>query len=168
MTMHHLPLPKRLIGFLFPLLILGMAFVTAPAFIANDLVWWPVFIFALPLLLSLVICIEYWNAAVGFDESGLHYRSVGYAIEARWEQVSVHETNGRTNLRLTEAQPRLYPWLGAMYQALAVFMAPRARYASGMMALVPLSSFATAPDDAVMQDFKRFCPPQKAPEQASA
>lgn len=160
MIMHHLPMPQRLIGFLFPLLILGMAAVSAPTFIANDLAWWPVFIFALPLLISLVISIEYWNIALGFDESGIQYRSVGYAIAAPWEQVSVLEANGRTSLRLSEAEPRLYPWLGVMYHALTFFMTHRARYARGMMAIVPLSSFGTRPDDAVMADFKRHCPPE--------
>lgn len=131
--MHHLPMPRRLTGLLFPLLILGMACVTAPTFIANDLAWWPVFIFALPLLLSLVICVEYWNGAVGFDDSGVHYRSVGYTIAAPWEQVFVHEANGRTSLRLAEAEPRLYPWLSVMYHALTFLVTHRARHARGMM-----------------------------------
>lgn len=162
MTMYYLPLPRRLIGVLSPVLILGMAAVSAPTFIANDLAWWPVYIFALPLLLALVICVEYWNVAVRFDASGVHYLSVGYAIEARWEQVSVIKANGGTSLHLAEAEPRFYPWLGVMYHALAALVSPRARYARGMMAIVPLSFFATRPDDAVMLEFRRHYQQTKA------
>jgi hypothetical protein len=156
MIMHHLPMPRRLIGVLFPVLVLGIASVTAPTFIANGLGWWPVYIFALPLLLAFVICVEYWNIAVGFDASGVHYRSVGYEIEARWEQVSVIQDKSWTSLHLAEAQPRFYPWLGVMYQALTVLVRYRARHARGMMAIVPLSYFATRPDDPVMREFRHY------------
>ncbi|WP_086469942.1 hypothetical protein [Devosia lucknowensis] len=153
-------MPKRLVALIFPVLILGIAVGVTPTFIAEGLAWWPVFIFGLPAMLSIVMCVEYWNASIAMDENGLRFQSVGYGIAARWDQVSVREGNGKTSLLLTDATPEFRPWMGAMYQVLTVFMAPRARYARGLMALVPLSLFSTGPDDAVMREFRRFFPAQ--------
>nr|WP_314261633.1 hypothetical protein [uncultured Devosia sp.] len=107
MTTYFLPSQRRIIGFVFPLLILGMAAVAAPTFIQAGLAWWPLFIFGLPLLLAIVICVEHWNVSVALGDEGLRYGSVGYELSATWAQVSVRENDGKITLVVSQAEPRL-------------------------------------------------------------
>ncbi|WEK03438.1 MAG: hypothetical protein P0Y65_14705 [Candidatus Devosia phytovorans] len=154
MTTYFVPQPRRMIGFLFPLLILGMAAVAAPTFIQAGLAWWPLFIFGLPLLLAIVICLEFWNSSVSLGDEGLRYRSVGYELSATWAQVHQRDA-GKTTLVVSQAEPRLYPWLAPMNGVLSLLMPGRARYAGGLMGNIPLWYFATEQDDTVMVDFHR-------------
>lgn len=154
MTMHVLPLQRRMVAFVFPLIIVVTAVLTTPTFIEAGLHWWPLFIFGLPGLLALLICFEYWNAAIGFDSEQLHYRSVGYQVTAPWHRLSERVTDGKVSLYVRECEPRYHWWLWIMQAVLGVFMPHRSRYAHGLMAVVPLYWFASAPDDAVMTEFR--------------
>jgi len=155
MTMHFLPLQRRVIAFVFPLIIVVIAALATPTFIRAGLPWWPLFIFGPPGLLALLICFEYWNASIGFDESHLHYRAVGYTVVAPWEKVSERGQGGRISLHVSECEPRYHWWLGIMQAVLSVLMPARSRYAHGLIAIIPLYWFASSPDDAVMSEFRR-------------
>lgn len=156
MTMHVLPLHRRVVALIFPLIIGGIAVLTTPTFFEVGLPWWPLLILGLPGLLSLLICFEYWNAAIGFDSEQLHFRSVGYQVTAPWQRVSERITDGKVSLYVEACEPRYRWWLWIMQSALHVFMPHRSRYAHGLMALIPLYWFASAPDGAVMQDFRKY------------
>ncbi|WP_343315449.1 hypothetical protein AAIB41_11590 [Brucella sp. BE17] len=158
MIMYFLPLKRRLVAFVFPLLIILLAVVTTPTFVQAGLPWWPLFIFALPGLLALVICVEYWNVAIGFSDTHVQFQSVGYQVEAPWSKVSERSNKGRIVLLISECEPHYAPWLGLMQRALSILMPGRARYAHGMMATIPLFSFSTAPNDAVMNTYRRLVP----------
>lgn len=150
MTMHFLPLQRRLVAFLFPLIVVAIAALTTPAFIEAGLHWWPLFIFGAPVLLALLICFEYWSAAIGFDAEKLHYRSVGYQLTAPWHRLSERLIDGKMSLYVSECEPRYHWWLWIMQAVLGPIMPRRSRYAHGLMAMIPLHWFASSPDDAVM------------------
>lgn len=156
MTTHFPPLSRRLVALVFPLMILGIAAATTPTFVRAGLASWPAFIFGPPMVLALVIAFEYWNVSIGFSRDKVHYRSVGYGLEATRSQVSVQDDGGKLVLRISEAEPKFHTWLGPMHHALTALMPQRARYAEGMMASIPLWYFTAAPSDAVTQDFQRF------------
>lgn len=155
MTTYFVPQPRRMTGFLFPLLMLGMAAVMAPTLINAGLAIWVLFIFGLPLLLAIVICVEYWNISLILDDEGLRYRSVGYELKATWAQASVRQGDGKPTLVICEAEPRLSWWLAPMNGVLSVLMLRRVRYAGGLMGSIPLWYFATTPDDAVLVEVRR-------------
>lgn len=156
MVLHHMPIQRRVVAFVFPFLVLIMAGISTPRFIDAGLPWWPLFIFGLPAILAIVICVEYWNAAIGFDAEQVCFRSVGYQVVAPWVNVSERQSGGRSFLYIDQCVPQYSWWLGAMQNVLRIFMPGRSRYAHGLMAAIPLYSFVTAPDDAVMTDYRRF------------
>ncbi|KAA0971837.1 hypothetical protein FPY71_01520 [Aureimonas fodinaquatilis] len=144
---------RRLTAFVFPVLIIVPAALTTPTFIEAGLAWWPLFIFGLPMVLAILICVEYWNASIQIDGNMLRYQSVGYQLDATWRQVSVTNKNGKVTLRVSEAEPRLHLWLAPMQRILMLFIPRRALFAQGLMASIPLWYFSTASDDAVMAEF---------------
>lgn len=155
MTMHFMPLQRRLVAFVFPLLVVIMAGASTPGFVEAGLPLWPLFIFALPALLSLIICSDYWNAAIGFSQGHMHFRSVGYDIVAPMQKVTERQSAGKVVLSVSDCEPRYSWWLAPMQAVLGVLMPGRSRYAHGLMATVPLYSFSTAPNDAVMKAYRQ-------------
>jgi hypothetical protein len=154
-TMYFLPLRSRMVALVFPVLILAMAGVATPTFVEAGLPWWPLFIFGLPGFLAIVIAVEYWNVAIGFDAGAIHYRSVGYSVSAPWNTVSERNDGGKISLAIDRCEPHYHWWLGAMQAALSALMPGRARYAQGLMANVPLSWFSASPGDEVMTAYLR-------------
>lgn len=154
MTIFVLPLQRRLVAFVFPLIVGAIAVLTTPTFLEAGLPWWPLFIFGLPGLLALQICFDYWNAAIGFDAEQLHYRSVGYRVTAPWHQLSERWIDGKVLLHVRDCEPHYHWWLGIMQAVLGLFMPARSRYAHDLMAIIPLHWFAATPDSAVMRDFR--------------
>lgn len=154
MTMHALPLQRRLAAVVFPVIIVVIAALTTPTFIRAGLPWWPLFIFGPPGLVALLIAVEYWNAAIGFDSEQMHYRSVGYQLTAPWNRLSERVTDGKLSLHVRECEPRYHWWLWIMQATLSVFMPARSRYAHGLMAVIPLYWFAATPDDEVMREYR--------------
>lgn len=156
MTMHILPLHRRVVAFVFPLIILVIVGVTTPTFIEVGLPWWPLFIFGLPAILSVFMAIEYWNVAIGFDADGVRYRSGGYSVSAPWSTVSERASGRGSVLYVDQCEPRYRWWLGGMQVVLGVLWPARSRYAHGLMAIIPVWWFSTGPNDPVMADFARF------------
>lgn len=152
---YFLPLHRRSIGLIFPLLILVIAGLITPTFMSAGLPWWPLFVLCLPGLLAIIIAIEFWNVAIGFDAEGVHYRSVGYSVSAPWKRVSERRNGNTVSLNIEACEPRYHWWLGMMQAVLSVFLPGRARYANGLMATIPLSWFSTGPGDAVMVTYAR-------------
>jgi hypothetical protein len=56
--MHHMRPASRAVAYIFPGLILALIALSVPGFMETGRILWVGFIFALPLLLSIVICIE--------------------------------------------------------------------------------------------------------------
>lgn len=154
MTICVLPLRRRLVAFVFPLIVGAIAALTIPTFIEAGLPWWPLFIFGVPGLLALQICFEYWNVTIGFDAEQLHYRSVGYQVTAPWHHLSERVIDGKVLLHVRDCEPHYHWWLWIMQAFLSMFMPARSRYAHGLMAIIPLHWFASTPDSAVMREIR--------------
>ena len=158
MIMHTMPPGRRAVAYVFPAIILVTAALSTPAFMSTGRIWWLVAILGLPLVLAVVICIEYRRAALGFDASGVHFRSVGYQLHAPWHNVTFDANGDKPILRVTGATPELFPWLSAMYRLLAVLTPMRAARAEAMMTTIPLYAFLSAGDDSVLHDLRANAP----------
>lgn len=158
MRMHLLPPGRRAIAFVFPGIIVLIAVIIIPGFVAADLAWWPLFILGLPAVLAVVICVEFRAIAIGFDASGVRYRSVGYQLAAPWSGVQLQTVGGKAILRVIEGERQFFPWLGVMHAILSVLMPRRANFASRVMETIPFYYFMTASDDAVMADLRAAAP----------
>lgn len=158
MTMHLLPERHRAIAFIFPAIIVVIAAISFPVFIGAGRGWWPVFILAPAAILAVVICIEFRAIAIGFDASGVHYRSVGYALDVPWSGLAFHANGGKPVLRVTQGQRHFFPWLGVLYAILRVVMPFRANHASVAMANIPLYFFVVSERDSVMADLRATAP----------
>lgn len=141
MIMHHMPLARRAVAYVFPAIIVVIAALAAPAFAETGRIWWLVAILALPAALAVLICVEYRAAALGFDADGVHFRSVGYRMHVPWQDISLETQHGKPIIRARAAVPQFFPWLGFLYSVLAVLVPRRARHAGGMMSIIPLYAF---------------------------
>jgi len=158
MTMHHLPPGRRAVAFIFPAIIVIIAALGMPAFAGTGREWWLLAILALPLILAMVICREYRAVAIGFDAAGVHYRSVGYTLYAPWQTVTFDARGNSPVLRVSQAKPDFFPWLGIMHRALSLLVPYRARRAETMMTSIPLHAFLTAGDGPALQDLRAIAP----------
>jgi hypothetical protein len=156
--MHLLSPGRRAVAFVFPGIIVLIAVIITPGFIAADLAWWPLFILGLPAVLAVVISIEFRAIAIGFDASGVRYRSVGYQLAVPWSGVQLQTVGGKPILLATEGERQFFPWLDMMHNILSVLMPRRANFASRAMETIPLYYFMTASDDAVMADLRAVAP----------
>lgn len=157
MIMHHLPPARRAVAYIFPVIILAMIAYAIPRFMETGRVLWVVYIFAVPLVLSFTICVEYLGAALGFDTDGAHFRSVGYKLDVPWDGMTLDREGSKTILRVTQGNRVFYPWAGFMYDALMLLVPYRARRANVMMTTIPLYAFTNGAD-AVMRDLRDAAP----------
>lgn len=157
MTVHHMLPARRAVAYIFPALVLAMIAFALPGFMETGRVWWVLFIFALPLVLAIVICVEYRAAALGFDATGAHFRSVGYTLHVPWDGMTLDRDGGKLILRVTQGKRVFFPWLGFMYDTLMLLAPYRARRADVMMTTIPLYPFTNG-DDAVMRDLRAAAP----------
>lgn len=158
MTMHLMRPGHRAVAYIFPALILAMVAYSVPGFMETGRLLWVGFIFALPLLLSIIICLEYRAAAIGFDAKGLRFRSVGYTLDVPWANVTLERSGTKPILRVTNGTRVLYPWFGFMHAVLMLVTPYRARHADAMMTIIPLYVFLRTGDDPVMRDLRASAP----------
>ena len=158
MTMHLLPERRRAIAFIFPAIIVVMALVFFPLFASTGRVWWLVFILAPAAIIAVIISLEFRATAIGFDVYGVHYRTVGYSLEVPWSGIQFEANYGKPILRVTQGERHFFPWLGAMYKILHVFMPFRAERASNMMTEIPLYFFMASETDSILADLRATAP----------
>lgn len=153
MRMHSL-LPRwRLFGALLPVLVLAIAAFSFPTFHAAGLSWWPVFIFAGPTLLSVLLSVEMQRCAIGFDDAGIYYRAVGYRVTAPWNGVELRQGGTKPTVLVSTGDRRFVSWLGFLHAVLALFMPARAGRAASATAFIPLHAFPEAATHDFMEQF---------------
>jgi len=159
LTIHHMRPNIRAIAYVFPALVLAMAGLSLPGFMETGRALWVAYIFALPLLLSILICVEYRAAAIAFDANGVHFRSVGYRLDVPWDGVSIDQTGSKPILRVTQGDLVFFPWLGFLHGVLMLLAPYRARRANVMMSTIPLYAFLSDHEqDPVMDDLRAAAP----------
>ena len=135
-----LPLGRRLIGVLFPVLVALMALYAFPGFAQNGRGSWTLYIFALPALLSVIIMIEWWRVSIGFEASGVHFQSVGYRIAVRWEDLR-WPPSGRGELVASVGDLTFSPWFAPMVPLVGGI---HGRLAAQAMTRIPIAFFETS------------------------
>ena len=158
LTMHHMRPASRAVAYIFPGLILALIALSVPGFMETGRILWVGFIFALPLLLSIVICVEYRASAIGFDAKGVRFRSVGYTIDVPWDGVTLETSGNKPILRVARGTLVFFPWLGFMHAVLMLMAPYRARRAEAMMTTIPLHVFVRDGNDPVMGDLRAVAP----------
>jgi hypothetical protein len=158
LTMHQLRPANRIVAYVFPTLVLAMVAYSVPGFMETGRVIWLGYIFALPLLLSIVICREYRAAAIGFDTKGVKFRSVGYTLDVPWADVTLKASESKPMLRVTGGNRIFFPWFGLLHGLVTQITPYRARRADAMMTIIPLYAFLKDGDDPVMRDLYAAAP----------
>lgn len=158
MTMHPLPPRRRVIGYLFPALIVLLAVFMFPPFISAGRGWWPVFILAPAAVLAVLVAVEWRKVAVGFDGRGVAYQAVGYRLNVPWDRVKLAGTPDRPSLVAAQAEQVASPWFAILLRIGAVLTPGRTAHAVRMASNIPLYYFAASGEDAVMRDFRQMAP----------
>lgn len=135
-----LPLGRRLIGVVFPVLVAFMALYAFPGFAENGRGSWTLYIFALPAVLSVIIMVEWWRVSIGFDASGVHFQSLGYRIMVRWNDLR-WPPSGRRELVASGGHLTFSPWFALMVRFVGGVHGRRAAQA---MTRIPIAFFETS------------------------
>lgn len=134
----------------------------------SEFWWWAFLIMALPILLAIVMTVEFSRLRIELSAQGLRYHNAGYMAEATWSEMS--RPGAGQVLVLDNPTIIFSPWLGWMAAIVAIFQPVRSHLASGAMRVIELKYFDDGTLDAALRDGMTApgAPPPQSGDQASS
>lgn len=116
----------------------------------SDVWWWAFLIMAIPILLAIVMTMEFARLRIELSAQGLRYHNAGYVAEAAWSEMS--RPGAGQVLVLDNPKIILSPWLGWMAAIVAIFQPVRSHLASSAMRVIELKYFDDGTLDAALRE----------------